>query len=223
MTFDIIFMVKSSNQELIEMTKTTIQSLRASRESINFYITVIESGNYFDYGVDQTVYYPNVGKFNYNHACNLGLRYTTNRYVLLCNNDLRFEYGFADHLLRAFRDGYKSVSPRCREHHSPINDKLKDINYWQGCEVGQQLVGWCIGLDRSILKTIKKFDEDVDFWYSDHVYAEQLKNHNISHALVCKSCVNHLQSKTLETFTADEYFDLTVGQLHRWKKYQGLI
>jgi len=214
MTFDIIIMCCSKTPELIAMTQNTITSLRESEFSVKFNVVLIESGEPTAY-YGQDAIYLYKGDFNYNRACNLGLSLTNNKYVLLCNNDLEFTPGFAETINAFFHVGAMSVSPRCKYHHT--DQRLKTIQL-DGYNVGQQIVGWCIGINREILNYIGGFDESVSFWYSDHVYAEQIKRAGIAHYLVPTAIVNHLGSKTLDTLKPDEYFDLTVGQYHNYKK-----
>ena len=68
-----------------------------------------------------------------------------------------------------------------------------------GYEVGikGQLLGWCIIMDRVVMEKIGEFDCPVNFWYSDNVYAEQLKAAGIKHALVGNSRVRHFTSRSL--------------------------
>jgi hypothetical protein len=68
---------------------------------------------------------------------------------------------------------------------------------YEGYKIGELLTGWCIFTDKELWKQIGKLDETHRFWYSDNVYANQLKAKNISHALICSIQVDHAGSRTL--------------------------
>ena len=128
-------------------------------------------------------------EFNYNKCLNLGFSVCESKYVAFCNNDLRFEQNWAKNAIYAMEThGFKSVSPTPRH----IFGGLK-----VGYEVGKHVLGWCIIVDRIVIDEIGGFDTPVKFWFSDDVYAEQLKAAGIKHALVGTSRVKHFTSSSL--------------------------
>lgn len=220
--FDVIMIADSKNERLIKITQNAINSLYQSEEWIKFDVLIVEtSGKDVKYNGALSIKYP-FKEFNYNRALNLGINLTGNKYILLCNNDLIFEKGFATELLKHFQAGYQSLSPFCRKYHGQF---LKEGDYvLNGYRVGQELIGWCIAIDRAIIRQIRQLDETCQFWYSDNIYAEQLKSKKIKHGLVCNSFVIHLGSKTLEGLeSADQYYNLTYNQKQYFDNYPKVV
>lgn len=52
---------------------------------------------------------------------------------------------------------------------------------------------------KETIQKIGQLDESMEFWYSDNVYADQLKANGLRHGLFCNIQVDHLGSKTLKT------------------------
>jgi len=89
-----------------------------------------------------------------------------------------------------------------------------------GYQVRFHIAGWCIGVDREMFKAIGGFNEAVRFWYSDNLYAEQLKIADVKHALVCNAFVKHIDfgSKTLKSLSSQEEMKLTRAQKNIYDK-----
>ena len=151
--------------------------------------------------------------FNYNKCLNEGAKHGNAEYIVFCNNDLIFTKGWFDSLLDVFEMGYKSLCPAEKRHCRDNNIKLGN-HLIEGYEIRQQLFGWCIATTREMIESIGGFDEGVMFWFSDTIYADQLKYHNIKHALVCNSFVEHKESATLKTVPQK---DLTWGQKNKYE------
>ena len=65
------------------------------------------------------------------------------------------------------------------------------------------------------------FDYPVNFWYSDNVYAEQLKAAGIKHALVGNSIVRHLESQSLRKVVKGKVrIDMQKGQYKIFEQYK---
>lgn len=198
MTIDIIILSYAKTQQLLELTQRTIDSCHASETDIKFNILVIEQVKGVMYANCKTMHV--TGGFNYNAFLNIGLTYTTNQYAVLCNNDLVFGKGWAGELIGAmmFND-LLSASPYCPITHG------KNSHYSQGDAVNfgnllhHHVAGFCIAINRDILKKIGKLNEDYPFWFADNAYCEQLKAHGIKHARIKASEVTHLGSNTLNT------------------------
>jgi GT2 family glycosyltransferase len=65
---------------------------------------------------------------------------------------------------------------------------------------------------RSVINKIGGFPEDVDFFYSDNLYADVLRYHGIKHALISSCMVSHKPSTTLYWSKDFEYFVGTVQE-----------
>lgn len=213
MKYDIIILAYSKTNEHIECTKNCIKSLRDAKNNIGVNIYVIESYNEkIKYSGAKTVFWVGENGFNYNESLNYGVSICKEDYIFLCNNDLVFSDGWADNCYYVFAMGYESLSPYCPVTHTRF---VKSGNYAiRGYQVGFHIAGWCIGVKRDMIKRIGGFNTGVYFWYSDNIYAEQLKVAGIKHALVCNSIVTHLDfgSFTLKKMDSKEKTRLTSMQ-----------
>ena len=215
MRYDIIILSYTTNEKQRAMTRRCIESIRAAENKIKFDILVIESFKEQNYAGATNLFYRNT-RFNYNHSLNYGINRTKNPYILCCNNDLFFHKGFAEKLYNAFAMGYKSVSPYCS--HSHRGRANQGDHLFIGCQTGVHIAGWCIGVERKMIRSIGGFNEAVEFWYSDNLYGEQLQVANIKHALVCNAIVDHLGygSQTLYSLSVPERKRLTKGQKRKY-------
>lgn len=223
MTFDIIILAYSKTPKQKQTTQDCVDSLLKAKNKVKVNIIVLE-------GYDQAVGFVGTTKiffqeeeFNYNRSMNEGFKYSTNKYVFFCNNDLIFNDGWADACLDVFNMGYKSLSPYCPVTHPQF---VKDGDYIVvGYQVGFHVAGWCIGVDRDMFKALGGFNDKVRFWYSDNIYAEQLKIADVKHALVCNAYVKHLDfgSKTLNSLNPREKYKLTSAQTNMYNKEVGRL
>src|SRR5665648_245169 len=190
MTYDLII-VSQSKGELIQLTENCIKSARKDNAELN--IIVVETGYPYKYDVDKIVEYN--GVFNYNRALNLGLKYAKSDFQILANNDIIFHEGWSKIGDIMATNNYLSacaLSNDVRQVHFK-----KGLLAYEGYSIGYQLAGWCIFTHKSLWEYIGKLDEKYQFWFSDNLYAEQLKKANIKHALICSVFVEHLGSRTL--------------------------
>lgn len=205
---DVIVPSMAKTKRLYALTMACVDSLMKSetRGTIKFNVFLFEQA-YVEYPFR---YYRYAGDFNYHRIMNLGLSMGRADFVCLCNNDLQFTAQWATTLLN-YKDRYLSMSPRCpvsqpaRKYPNPV---------YEGYGVGAQLSGWCIFAHRGLFDIIGDLDESASFWYSDNLYAEQLKKHNITHALITKSVVYHVNrgSNTLKTLSRQEVLSATKNQ-----------
>ena len=148
-------------------------------------------------------------EFNYNKCLNLGFSVCNSKYVAFCNNDLSFRDNWAKNAVAA---GYLSVSPSPKHTFRGVIEDYK---------IGKQVLGWCIIVDRVVMDRIGGFDYPVNFWYSDNVYAEQLKAAGIKHALVGNSIVRHLESQSLRKVVKGKVrSDMQKGQYKIFEQYK---
>lgn len=131
-----------------------------------------------------TIYYEL--PFNYNMCMNIGILHSSAPYVAMCNNDLVFYKGWATNIIKALKT-FHSASPTTK--------------YFDGIRLGyrieKEILGWCIVMRREVFDIIGYLDTPCTFWYSDNVYAHQLKRAGLKHVLVGNSLVRHLGSVTL--------------------------
>jgi len=204
---DIIIIAMSKSKELIEITQKAIDTCHDSVG--NFNIVIIETFKKHVYK-NAKVFLFKRKNFNYNKACNYGISKTKNKIVGVFNNDIVFKKDWFSELKKGFKD-YDCLSPRCEI----ANKKTKGFK--EGYKLRVHLNGWAIIFKRSILKKTGKLNETVEFWRCDDVFAEQLKIHNIKHALASESIVNHLNSITLKTLSPKVRKRLTYDQFHMFK------
>lgn len=171
---------------------------------IKYNIVVIEQQD-CDYEGVTTLHYDFA--FNYHRCLNLGISQTKNPYIVLCNNDLVFEKDWAENLHEGFSMGYRSLSPYCKTWTRQWFPSGRYII--EGYTIKIHIVGWCIAVERNVIKEIGGLNEGVEFWYSDDIYGIQIKNLGIVHGMVCCSFVHHMTSKTLDTCNIHERVILT--------------
>ncbi|MEH6492214.1 glycosyltransferase family 2 protein [Halopseudomonas sp.] len=199
---DVVILSFAKTAELRAMTETCLDTLLASEKpgSIIFDVVVVESNHqspeYTQLGV-RTLYLP--PPFNYHRYMNEGIKRGSGNFVAICNNDLSFHAGWASQLMEAFSadPDLVSASPACSLHH-PKNGFALHSGVHPGYRVLKEISGWCLVFRRSMLDITGMLDERFYFWYADDDYARTLEKHNLKHALVSSSVVDHLDSKTLE-------------------------
>jgi GT2 family glycosyltransferase len=212
--YDLIIVTQSS-PELIEMTE---QCINSARKDCDLRVIVVETGQPYKYDADKIVEYN--GEFNYNRALNLGLKYAKNKFQILANNDLIFREGWSKigDIMKV--NGYLSASALSNDQRQLW---FKRGNYaYEGYNIGYQLAGWCIFTDKELWTKIGKLDETHQFWFSDNVYAEQLKKANIKHALICSVVVDHLGSQTLKKQSRDVQRTYTYAQGKAVREFKNL-
>lgn len=204
-----------------DMLETCIASLRTSEPSIKFDVIVVESGStHFDCGQDLTIDFDQ-DEFCYNHAMNQGLAECKNEWMIFANNDLIFKQGFMHEILlaHAMRPDIKSFSPwnsMWGWHERIFPDRMA---IREGYRTGHELTGWCIIAKREIFETVS-FSENVNFWYSDNVYADALIDAGLKHALVADSKVDHICSQTKQVTqeeaasSYEQYLRFKNGDIH---------
>jgi len=216
----IVMVADTTHSTLRFMTQKAIESCIAS-ESVDFDIIIVDGNrNSIGFQNAKTVTYD--FDFNYNKCLNLGINYTKpeNDFIALCNNDLLFKPGWATRIQETMGNEYLSACPfncptlTCRNY-VPHHEAFKE-----GYRVEKEILGWCIVIRREVLDRIGKLDESCKFWYSDNVYAEQLKRAGIKHILVYESQVTHLKNKTLHKYP--NKFNITIEQKKIFEKWKQL-
>jgi GT2 family glycosyltransferase len=112
---DVICLTNTNDTEFYELTKRTIDTLSLTNGNYKFNIKLIESNYNSTFIYD----YPNVDyiklnqDFHYNRFLNIGLKYCTNDWVLIINNDLVFTPEWLDNIMVEYHSdpNIKSFSP----------------------------------------------------------------------------------------------------------------
>lgn len=223
-TIDVIILSYAKNDEIINMNNNCINSILNSTTNYKFNIIVVETDNQpHRYSQDcVTVIQPKC-EFNYNKFLNLGLEKCKNEWILISNNDTIYKKSFIEEMLHAHNvdNNILSMSPIEDTWHCHINfDKNIDIHY--GYRVPYEITGWSIFVHKNVIDIIGKFDETFEFWYQDNDYSNNLIKNNIKHALITKSRVEHLVSKSHDLINQDKKHQMTEGMfikfVNKWLK-----
>lgn len=225
MIVDVIILSYVKDNSILKMNNDCIDSLNSSSENIKFNILLIETDWINEYKYDQ----PNVKviqpkeEFNYNKFLNIGLKECKNDWVLISNNDTIYHKNFLEEMMVAHNHDNQilSMSPMDDDwHRHQTFDKKSDIYY--GYRTSYEVAGWSILVHKSAIQTIGGFDEQFTFWYQDNDYAHSLMKNNIKHALITKSKVTHLLSKSHGFLEGRKKYEMTDGLGHvfmnKWMK-----
>lgn len=74
-------------------------------------------------------------------------------------------------------------------------------------------------MTKKCIETIGKLDETFKFWYSDNVYADQIKEAGIKHGLFCNYRIDHVVSATLRTLDSRQQNEYTAREIGNYKHY----
>lgn len=225
MVVDVIILSYVKDDSILKMNNDCIDSLNSSSENIKFNILLIETDWINEYKYDQ----PNVKviqpkeEFNYNKFLNIGLKECKNDWVLISNNDTIYHKNFLEEMMVVHNHDNQilSMSPMDDDwHRHQTFDKKSDIYY--GYRTSYEVAGWSILVHKSAIQTIGGFDEQFTFWYQDNDYAHSLMKNNIKHALITKSKVTHLLSKSHGFLEGRKKYEMTDGLGHvfmnKWMK-----
>ena len=210
MTYDLIIVTQSTG-DLIKVTQNCIDSALQDIAKVN--IIIVETSSLWDYkGADDIIKYE--GDFNYNHALNLGLSHAKSDIHILANNDIIFYKGWSQigDLMKA--NDFHSASILSQNRNG-----FERGNYvYEGYIVGKHLTGWCIFMDGYCREKIGHLDETCSFWYSDDLYACQLKEAGIKHGLFCNLQIDHITSRTLTMKNAQLQRKYQLGELFKFRQ-----
>jgi len=203
MNVDVICLTKTSNEDTYQMALRTLGMLHDSEKDYTFKVHLVESGKLYDYSKLVTNYItPNI-PFNYNKFINICYPYVTSDWVLVINNDLRFERGWFKKIVEVHnkRTDIETFSPKCPILYAEFfNGHFIGMSedYHENYKVTEFLSGWCLVMKRKVFDLLYPWDEQFDMYYQDNDYAKRLELLGIKHALVRDSIVTHLGSKTTD-------------------------
>lgn len=207
MEIDVICLTKTSNRDLWVITDTAIHTLHDSEKTHQFKVHLVESDTspYSEYTGVANYIKPNE-QFNYNRFINLCQPYIKSDWVIIMNNDVRFERGWFSEVLEVYnkRPDIESFSPKCPilyaeyyRGHFVGNDE----DYHESYKVTEFLTGWCYIMKKRVFDAVYPWDEQFDLYYQDNDYARKIEALGIRHALVRDSVVSHLGSQTIDRET----------------------
>jgi GT2 family glycosyltransferase len=217
---DVVILSHAHTPALRRMTQQAIRSATAGANGLPINVIVMEQHDNTRYRFAHTQRCR--GDFNYNRRANQGAELGAAEWIMIANNDLRFEDGWLHKLLAA---DHPIVSPK-----DPGDARQEQITEnTVGDVTARHFSGWCFMIRRALWKEIGGFDDCVNFWFSDDVVIEQLKAVGVQPMLVPGARVQHLQSVTLRqrpdiddlTWAQLEIFEAKYGphRLHRDPRY----
>ena len=136
--------------------------------------------------------------FNFNRFLKIGINSSDSEFVALCNNDLIFNKGWFSEIKKVKLQNreIRSFAPIDYDYWGTTTERYPDTSsFYLGYNIRTEIPGWCIVVERNLIKEIGLFDEQFDFYYSDNDYSMVLYKNQIKHALCTKSHVKHLGSK----------------------------
>ena len=222
---DVIFLSKTSNKDVFDMTQKAINSLHDSETNNKFRVIVVESN------LDQnTPQYENVSlclnygdqDFSYNKALNLAFNYIESDYVAVFNNDVLFMENWYS-IIRYYMDVFclDCASPRCPVVQNGIKPEAQSeiLSFPEGCVVpGFRTVvhfcGWGWITKRDCLQNLIQLDafpEDLTFWFQDDHIARVMQSNHKKHGLVTSSHVIHFGQQSYKLIPQNQFNDMTSG------------
>lgn len=222
---DIVILSWAKNDKLKNITEKGIRTLLKSENpnDIKFHIFLLESNVHVKYDFPDNVHVKYMNdNFGYHKYMNIGRKIGNSEYVVLCNNDLRYQKNWAINIIKEMETDNDLLSACPIE---PITNLIPKhfTNEKYGYETRKFVNGWCIFQKREIYNIIGDLDEKFEFWCCDDDYGMTLEKHNIKHALIKTSIVNHDENggKSLQELTPDITNKYTRGGLEIFKQKYG--
>lgn len=202
---NVIILSNSSNPYLSSLTQTTIESLRvaaipSSNKLNGVRIVLVESQkNVKHANVDKQIEYDfsKYGKFNYNHALNLGIdfcrrNFQDNDWYCFSNNDVIYSSTWLQEISTALQN-FPDIESLCPNTNKFFNRKAVSFGYG----MRSHLEGCCIMANKRVVDDVlKEFDERFSYYFQDDDYLEIVKRNNVKHAIVLSSIIHHIGSQT---------------------------
>ena len=226
MTTDVIILSNCIHRDYFEVNIKCISSLIASENNFDFNILIIESNaKFYDSGFSYQ--FPNVKiiipnePFNFNRFLNIGLKETTNDWIVFANNDLIFHGGWLSEIFKVKeqRNDIQSFCPFDRNSKYLRWEKFKTRSYHVGYRVPVEFVGWCYLTERTVFSKTGNFDEQFDLYFQDNDFALTLKKHGVVHAMVPRSFVEHIggfTTKQVDPSGTSKYADDKAKFIRKW-------
>lgn len=206
MDVDVIILSNTTNNELFDILKQTVDSIHDSEILHKFNIIVVESckevSSLFTHRLAEIrakFIIPKVPKFNYNLYLNIGLRECKNEFVLISNNDVIYYKDWFTAIAKQFEIDPKlmSVSPIDRKWHRHTESffsSLKELHI--GTRTSYEFTGWSFIVRRKLFDHLGTFDERFAFYYQDNDWVEMYNLNDVKHGLCTSSNIHHLLSKS---------------------------
>jgi hypothetical protein len=202
---DVICLTNTTSDDLYWMTRRTLTTIHDSEKDYKFHVHLIETNSDSKYNYSDIVenYVKPNEKFNYNRFLNHSYPYVKHDWVLITNNDVRYERGWFSKIIEVYtkRPDVESFSPKCPILYSKYfyDDFLGgDLDFHESVGTSVHLMGWSLVMKKRVFDIVYPWDENFYMYYQDNDYAEILLKNNIKHGLVRDSIATHLESQTIK-------------------------
>jgi GT2 family glycosyltransferase len=220
---DVICLTDTTSLKIYEMTHRTITSIRESETDYKFNIILLDTNPNSEYSYNNVDYYviPNE-PFNYNRYLNIASKYLKFDWVLITNDDVRYEKNWFSEILKIYNSDntIESFSPKDMLFYSTIyGDHFLGSNdtHWVSYNVTEAVCGWSILMRKKVWDLIGKWDEEFDFYYQDNDYAKTIESLGIKHAIVRNSLTLHIGNLSFFNRKDDEHRENKMKE--GYKKY----
>ena len=214
---DVVIVSWAKTEELKQVTKKAIDSLRSSERSIFFHVYIVESNkdvNYNEYNkysdIEVKTIYTNE-PFGYNKYLNIGIKHGDSPYVVSSNSDVIFHENWASNIIKEIENSDLEILSV-----SPWDIVSRGSNQYANAIIypENKVNGACIFQQRKIFDIIEKFDEELEFHYCDTIYEIQLVINNIIHYTASNSIIEHNAGATAYKVLNQQQFNniTSIGQ-----------
>ena len=210
MKLSVIILSYAVDDEIYQMNCRAIDTLFASETWSDGEpeVLLIESNRESAYKYDRRVrvLMPEE-KFGFHRFFNIGLDHTSGEFVAFCNNDIVFEKGWWNAIMKVKTQHPKFMcfSPVDSSYPLMAEEIAKGKDYVIGWENKRHFAAWCFVWERKIFKTIGRFDETFDFYSADDDELQTLHYWAIPNVLVIGSEVKHLSQVVTKKVGTNKY------------------
>jgi len=203
---DIIMLTCTANDEIYNMVKKAVDTLRQSDGLGDANIILVESNHQSKYNFDVDHYIiPNI-PFNYNAYLNIGVKYAKSKYTCISNNDIVFSQTWWTKLKNAIEKYNLDIaSPKSTmkiQSHNVKNDYFKHM-YTPESVVKIELkkysfAGWCFTITEEVREWLFPLDENFVHYHQDMDLLMIFNQKNCKHGFVPASKVLHFGNSSSE-------------------------
>lgn len=201
---DVIMHTKTHSDWIYNMTKAALFSLHDSETEYSFRVFLHETQENCNYDYSPWIYqyFKETEPYNCCKVINKAYSYVTTDWVLLVNNDLRFERGWFSkivdiHKKRPDIESFSPKDPLLYSKYYYFHFLGGQEDYCESYKVTEFMAGWCYVMKKRVWDAVYPWDEQFAFYYADNDYAEKIKSLGMKHALVRDSIVFHYGSTTI--------------------------
>lgn len=191
---NVVILSNTNNDSIHLMTQECINSIQETVSTkANMVVVEMNSSATFD-NADVVRFRESL---NFNKMLNIGInhcleKWPESEYIVLANNDLVFHHSWFEAMKPHF-DTYDSLSPKSPNW--PEHNMLPE-GVHEGWAIGREFAGWCLVFKTDSLKKLLPLDEQFEFWCADNDMTMEMQKLGMRHALITRSHVTHLFSKS---------------------------